>query len=461
MFRLYYFIFPVFMFSQIHAQNELNVWCFGADGLNFNSGQPFHFSGMSMYASESSSGICDENGQLLFYTNGGSSPTYTSIVGGVWNRNHELMPNGLLGNNAGCFSTVQGVIVVPDPSNFGVKSTSDKYYILTVDCIESMVVSGSAENKGLRYTKVDMGLDAGLGDVVELGVPVVTMAIVYPLTTSKEALTAISHENGRDCWVIFAQNDSTGVLLLDETGFSEPVYYPIMPKQFSPSPKGNKLMIQHELFDFNSATGEISNPITIGVEGNYYHSFSPDGNRLYLVKPSGVIQYDVTSSSILSTAVTITNTPNCRAKLGPDKRIYLMNDAGIKARIDCPNNLGLSCNFNSSVHVDFTNPSRTGFPNFYQTPMYHETDACFVGIGEQLDEKTFLSFPNPCDDVCNLELPFEEQITIVLVDMSGKQLFSVQAQKTIVFSTENLENGVYFLATSDKSLKPLKVVVQH
>ena len=67
------------------AQKENNIWYFGVNaGLDFNSGSPQALYDGRLISAEGSASICDENGNLLFYSNGET----------VWNSNHEVMENG-------------------------------------------------------------------------------------------------------------------------------------------------------------------------------------------------------------------------------------------------------------------------------------------------------------------------------------------------------------------------------
>lgn len=94
-------------------QLESSYWYFGINsGLKFteNSSEPV-FDGR-LQTTEGRATISDSEGNLLFYTDG----IY------VYNRNHQLMPNGIVlkGNP----SSTQSGIIVPYPNR------SDLYYIL-------------------------------------------------------------------------------------------------------------------------------------------------------------------------------------------------------------------------------------------------------------------------------------------------------------------------------------------
>ncbi len=127
-----------------------NIWTFGdLKGLNFSTGTAKADS--SMILGEGAASVCDpRTGQLLFYTNGVN----------VWNKKHEIMPNGsgLLGPQ-----NFQDVCVVPFIDN------PNKYYIFIVYGFHIMEMGGPGQipPKGdLMYTVVDMTLDNGLGDVL-------------------------------------------------------------------------------------------------------------------------------------------------------------------------------------------------------------------------------------------------------------------------------------------------------
>ena len=74
-------LFPLLLFysSFLPAQKQNYIWYFGANsGIDFNITPPKALSDGAMYSSEGCATICNENGQLLFYTNGVT----------VYNKNH-------------------------------------------------------------------------------------------------------------------------------------------------------------------------------------------------------------------------------------------------------------------------------------------------------------------------------------------------------------------------------------
>ena len=84
----------------LFSQKEHNVWYFGHNcGVTFNTpdGKPVALTDGQIDTWEGCSSICDESGNLLFYSNGVKA----------WNRNHQVMPNGdnLLGHGSSRHST--------------------------------------------------------------------------------------------------------------------------------------------------------------------------------------------------------------------------------------------------------------------------------------------------------------------------------------------------------------------
>src|SRR5688572_27134577 len=94
----------------LNAQ-QVNIWRFGSGaGLDFNSGSPVALPAAPINSLEAAASICDNQGQLLFYTDGVT----------VWNRNNVVMANG--SGLSGGTSTTQ-TLIVQRPGN------CSQYYI--------------------------------------------------------------------------------------------------------------------------------------------------------------------------------------------------------------------------------------------------------------------------------------------------------------------------------------------
>ncbi|MBQ0721749.1 MAG: hypothetical protein KBT89_16295, partial [Gammaproteobacteria bacterium] len=140
--NILYLLFLTFAMS--YSQDQASNWYFGENaGIQFNTltGSVTALTDGRLNTREGCSSISDEDGNLLFYTDGST----------VYNRTHNVMSNGsgLLGDE----SSTQSAIVVPKPGD------PDLYYIFTVD----NALDGA--NDGLNYSTVDMTLAGGLGAV--------------------------------------------------------------------------------------------------------------------------------------------------------------------------------------------------------------------------------------------------------------------------------------------------------
>ena len=115
-------------FGASFAQKEANVWHFGiGNSLDFNSGSPVQTSGSQMYTNEGCTSYCDENGNLLFYSNGGGRLPASGQDGGkIWNKNNQVMYD-MQGTEGGGWSAAQSSVDVPAPGEPNV------YYLFTMD----------------------------------------------------------------------------------------------------------------------------------------------------------------------------------------------------------------------------------------------------------------------------------------------------------------------------------------
>ncbi len=349
-----------------------NNWIFGEDaGINFNNpDNPYlisntFFGNNTQYAPAGISTISDENGELLFYSNGMN----------IWNKNAEVMDNGsgLLGYNGSTMTS----IIVPSPAN------NKQYYVFTLH----MYIPGLFTN-GINYSIVDVSSNP-LGRITEKNKPM--------LSENAQKICVVQHTNGKDYWIIthgfgpnkgnkFYVNLLTDSLNLETISFeigNLQTFDPANPSTYNngvgylkASPDGTKLaqvIYQDgylEIFDFDRATGTISNAKLSQknfLDGPYGVEFSPEGTVLYIsTEPLGdrinyIYQFDLTQSDPFSSQFEVTkldfSTNNDilfgALQLAPDGKIYVSkflkgsngyNNLGV---IYNPNRLGQACNYNS------------------------------------------------------------------------------------------------------------------
>ena len=259
--KIFTALFSLWIFL-VSASNETNIWHFGnGAGLDFNSGSPVAISGGMVYTYEGCTSICDSNGDLLFYSDGIT----------VWDRNHQVMPNGT--GLTGDYSSSQSGMIIKQPG------TQNIYYLFTTFST-------------LNYSVVDMTLNAGFGDV--------TATKNVFLMNGAEKMCAVKHANGTDVWIIMHEANTNGfnAFLLTSAGVNPvPVHSNTgLPDngivgQMKVSPTGNRIACglfnaneTISLCDFDPATGIASNGFgipTINVTQSYGVEFSPVGSKLY------------------------------------------------------------------------------------------------------------------------------------------------------------------------------------
>ncbi|UOQ51076.1 gliding motility-associated C-terminal domain-containing protein [Hymenobacter cellulosivorans] len=353
-----------------------------------------------MVTYEATATVSDGAGALLFYTNSVN----------VWNRNHQIMTNGLLiGGNE---SASQGALIVKNPAN------AAQYYVFVVDGCENQL------RDGLKYSVVDMSQNNGLGAVTARGVQLSTISMT-------ERVTAVPHANGRDTWIITHgwQSSTFYSYLLSPAGIATtPITTNIGSVHsggggtygnanavgyMKASPNGNKFAISmrdniFELFDFNNNTGQFSNYVPLQrFYRSYGVAFSPNGTRLYGTTLDGgnIYQFNLLagSANAIAASATLVATPGfCGAlQLGPDKQIYLAQyNSQYLGAIPNPDALGTSCGFNDRAVFLGGRQSQLGLPNFPSSPApvaptatFSATSAC-LGTASSFTASTSPSLLN-------------------------------------------------------------------
>ena len=155
-------------------------------------------------------------------------------------------------------------------------------------------------------------------------------------------------------------------------------------RQFNKLAVGNLFDSTVELFDFDNATGSVSNPLIwdfsfpnaliYGVE------FSPDGSKLYVSNIEKIIQYDISqlnATAIEASAFNVSQNAGvsyqpATLQLGPDNKIYIA--AGTIDAIQFPDQTGVGCGFQRNA-ISAQNGT-TG----YGLPQWINISDCNTGI---------------------------------------------------------------------------------
>lgn len=334
------------------------IWIFGNNaGLDFSSGSPVPFL-TDMYAQEGVATQCDASGQLLFYTN-------KNIV---WDRNHNIMPNGAdLDMADTSTSTTQGAVIIPWPGN------NDKYFLFSLSVVAGGCTEPYMSCGYLSYSVVDMSLNGGLGDVLAA-----QKAILIDSLLGEQMIGIRGDCNGY--WLIVHNKNDINFKSyhIDADGLNTtPVissvsslgYYYIQSQgSFAYAPGTRKIAaafrnvfeiagIRHvvELFDFDPATGVVSNPQLLDSNAAHPYGvcFSPDETKLYYTDHE-LHQFDLSLPTLdeIRASNTLLSTDFCGAlKTGPDDKIYVARPLldGHISFINNPNMAGTACEYNADA----------------------------------------------------------------------------------------------------------------
>lgn len=353
-------IISVFNPSGCRSNKQNDNWYFGnTAAVNFASGSPVATLASAMNAPEGVATISNGSGNLLFYTDGVT----------VWDRTHVIMLNGT--GLAGNMNASQSALIVQKPGN------DTLYYIFT----------STAFNTGgtFSYSVVDMNLNGGLGGVIP------AQKNVLLTTNVAEKIAATYSANGCDIWVMThrANNNEFIAFPLSSAGIGAAVSSFVGATQTATkgqlkfSPDGTKISAAHyyqnmEVFDFNLATGGVSNAIFLSDKyGNAYGTeFSPDSKKVYFTGKSGgaqgslpasvIVQFNLTSGvpATIQASATVVGTytsiqPSYEGyfgslQLGKDGKVYAtyydrFNPSYFLHRINAPNIVGAGCNYQQNA----------------------------------------------------------------------------------------------------------------
>lgn len=352
-------------------------WYFGErSGIDFTGGPTAINDDNIMYSPEGCASISDNNGDLLFYTNGST----------VWNKEHVIMVNGT--NIGGDSSAAQAALIIPfsDDNTF--------FYIFTTE-----EVYGDDSYK-VKYSIVDIKKDTARGAVIKKDVILVDKSGERVTSSGFDSPFILTHEFGNNNFRVYtisgngissANHSSIGEAHNKTIELNHSAYM-----KFSPFATDLAVLIpgdsnQLEIFDHNFLTGAIENPRLINLDEPspavaYGLEYTSNAQKIYVSisdnPTSRVLQYDLDSLFSQNAATDIENSketltgsslPDYGAlQIGPDGVIYLAIDnhtsvgSITNSDVDVSSGAGID---ESAVALDddaIGRLSRKGLPNFNQ-----------------------------------------------------------------------------------------------
>jgi len=392
-------------------------WYFGQNsGLDFTTTPPTPLTdGQTGFGWEGVSQISNENGDLLFYTDGKT----------VWNSNHQIFNNGtnLMGNG----SASQGIMVIEKPNSQG------RYLIIHTMGSHPALPVGVA----MYYSEVEISSSFPNGTVVTKNVLIKSNAT--------ERVGAITQQNGIDYWLITREVDSdkyysysitqNGVNISNPIISSVAVNLPTLTYgkthygEIDFSNDGTKIAIVNghdrtgngsyigvvEAYSFDRTTGMLGDLIFKDetILAPYGVEFSPNNSLLYISDRTGtnraLYQYDMNVPNIVNSRITIAQqtgisiTPigndNC-CKVGslqtaPDGKIYLTkNNSTSLGVINNPNQLGIACQYTDTQVNLGGKLANLALPAYPTRPVGCQTFSLGLDRTVAIGQTTILSITN-------------------------------------------------------------------
>jgi hypothetical protein len=377
--------------------------------------------------------ISDEDGNLLFYTNGCFIADSTH---GIMENGEGLNPGEVYDLKCGedayhphYTSGVQSCLILPKPEAESEYLLFHKHIIYEYEPVFDVITDQ------LLYSVVDTELNNGKGAVIQKN------QLVIDSIQAFGQLSAVKHANGIDWWVlsqgyenndyftikvtangienVFVQSIGTPATHAGSSGGGQAVF----------SPDGTKYVRYNPfdgifIYDFNRESGELSNFNLLSVpeiEGviSGGTAISPNSRYLYVSHTVELYQYDLYTNDIEESKILIDTFDGFQSpfstlfysmQLAPDCRIYMTSQNGTDRLhvIKSPDEAGGGCDFQQhAVELpSYQGTSIPQFPNYRLGPLVEGVDPeppceLVVSIDEPIItregglEKIYV-FPNPC-----------------------------------------------------------------
>jgi hypothetical protein len=388
----------------------------------------------------------------------------------VWNKNHQIMQNGIkISANTNYADNSEVSVIVPLPKDKNV------YYIFSINVLSSITPT-------LFYSVVDLSYNNGYGKVVSKN--------NILLTNMTYKLTAVHHANKESIWIITrkASSDSFYSYLITKNGLSNPVISSVGQAHIPPniafynsyrlgyirvSPKGDILACATqspvslspnnlEIFDFNNKNGIISNPRLHTVESPSGIAFSPNGSKLYYTEripnstASFISQVDLNSLNIFNSSKKVADSilGGYSLQLANDGNIYIGENPGSIYLNYSYIGIIKHSNKNKVVYVDSflyleNRSQQAGLPIFIQSYFFKPD---FGAVGTCFGDSTHF-YLQDSTYVDSLSWVFDDSL-------SGASNFSTSWAPVHYFSdtgTFNVQMIVYHDSIADTSMREIRI----
>lgn len=442
---------------------------FGGSMLDFRTGEPeASYFDLDILLGPTAM-ICDENGELVFYTNGCK----------VMNAEHEIMENGDTINaglryNQYCdysYPSRQGMIALPKPES------TDRYGLF-----HTVVDPNVALLTEFRYTEIDASANNGLGRVETKDQTVFN-------DTISGLLSAVRHANGRDWWIVCGKHNRNAfyavyygpagpqsmgsVELTDTVG----TITDVLQTTFSPDGTLYAIANRHygiRLYHFDRCSGAFSNLARINFETDTLVAtgvaISPNNKFLYVSAIEKLYQFDLEASSIAASrqliaeydGYLVNDVPSLRTtfaslSLAPNGKIYgtAPNTSNVLHIIHQPNEPGLACEVEQH---GLELPTLHSFapPNFPHYRLWDVPGSPCDTLGIDTPTSTIAAdaastwqvFPNPASSQINIDFNQFASGVIRIYDVAGRLIADqkVTSVTQITIDVEAYAAGLYVVA---------------
>ena len=456
---------------------------YGGINIDFYSGAPTIY-GVNRIQNfgATNSNITDSLGNLLFSTNG---IWIADGTGDTMQNGNGLNPSAYTTSNIPYGLNIeQGNMIIPAPEN------PNLYYLFHITVDES-TLSGHFITHKFYCSTIDMTLNGGLGGVVNKN----TILMNGDITPGK--LCAVKHGNGKDWWV-FCHGYNSAIykkFLVDSSGIHGP--YPVgagvlrldATGQSSFSKDGTKFAYYDvnadlDIFDFDRCAGLFSNFQHFTINDSAQAAgvaFSPSGRFLYVSSRNYLYQYDLQSSNIDSSRITVGvwdgfyspqfpfATSFFLAQLAPDNKIYINCSNSTQAIhvINNPDSLGLACDFcQHCVQLPFYNAYTLPTPPNYHLGSLSGSICDTLLSVQEANEILYSFYPNPTHDrfILALHSPINSDGLIIISDQLGKQVKVVKLDSNSITQEVNIseiQSGIYFVSVviNERKIETKKIVI--